>query len=99
MLRHLQCSLYKYCTVMHSNGALVGVAEYQVKIVIKYHVQCDSVLCRLVYRVLSEFMVELRQQMICLYELANCIAVLDMLTAFAHVCTLNSYSQFCQCNY
>jgi len=49
-----------------------------------------------VYRVLSEFMVELRQQMVCLYELANCIAVLDMLTAFAHNCILNSYSQLCQ---
>jgi len=41
-------------------------------------------------------MVELRQQMICLYEMANCIAVLDLLTAFAHNCTMHSYSQLFQ---
>jgi len=45
------------------------------------------------YRVLSEFMVELRQQLGCLYDLANSVAVLDMLAAFAYMCTLNSYSQ------
>jgi len=51
-----------------------------------------SCCCR-VSRVLSELMVELQQQIVCLYELANCIAVLDMLAAFAHNCTLDSYSQ------
>jgi len=46
-------------------------------------------------------MVELQQQIVCLYELANCVAMLDMLAAFAHNCTLDSYSQllhFCRCN-
>ena len=52
---------------------------------------------RLLCRVLSEFMVELQQQISCLYELANCIAVLDMLAAFAHNCTISSCGLFKFC--
>jgi len=39
-------------------------------------------------------MVEVRQQMVCLYEVANCVAVLDMLTAFTYNRTLHNYSQY-----
>lgn len=44
-------------------------------------------------RVLSELMTELRQQIGCLYQLSDCIAMLDMLTTFAHNCTLSTYSK------
>jgi len=42
-------------------------------------------------RVVSDLLNEIRSHIGCLYKLTECVAVLDMLTSFAHACTLSSY--------
>ncbi|XP_065888856.1 mutS protein homolog 4-like isoform X2 [Dysidea avara] len=41
--------------------------------------------------VVSDLLNEIRSHIGCLYKLTECVAVLDMLTSFAHACTLSSY--------
>ena len=41
--------------------------------------------------VLSELLADIRDQIGCLYKLTECVAVMDMLHAFAHACTLSDY--------
>ena len=45
-------------------------------------------------RVVSELLNEIRSHIGCLYKLTECVALLDMLTSFAHACTLSSYGQY-----
>ena len=44
-------------------------------------------------RVLSDLLAEIRDQIGCLYKLTECVAVMDMLHAFAHTCTLSDYGE------
>ncbi|XP_071961365.1 mutS protein homolog 4-like [Antedon mediterranea] len=41
--------------------------------------------------VLSELINDIREQIGCLYQLTECVSMLDMLTSFAHLCTLGGY--------
>jgi len=43
--------------------------------------------------VLSELLADIRDQIGCLYKLTECVAVMDMLHAFAHACTLSDYGR------
>ncbi len=41
--------------------------------------------------VLKDMLVEVRQHVGCLYRLAECVSMLDMLHSFSHLCTISDY--------
>ena len=45
------------------------------------------------YRVVNELLKNIREHLGCLYNLIECISMLDMLVSFAHNCTLSEYGQ------
>ena len=46
------------------------------------------------YRVVSELLGEIRENVGCLYKLSELVSVMDMLVSFAHLCTLSDYGRF-----
>ena len=45
------------------------------------------------FSVIAELMKAIREQIGCLYKLAECVSMLDMLVSFANACTLSNYSK------
>lgn len=50
-----------------------------------------------IYSIISQLMDDIRGHIGCLYKLAECIAVLDMLHGFTHNCSLSSCGKCCVC--
>ena len=41
----------------------------------------------------SQLLNDIREHVGCLYKLAECVSVIDMLVSFAHACTLSEYGK------
>ena len=44
-------------------------------------------------RVASELLKDIRDHIGCLYQLAECLSMIDLLLSFAHNCTLSDYGE------
>ncbi len=51
-----------------------------------------------VFRVINELLENLRSKIGCLYKLSECVSMLDLLTSFAHACSMSDYGNPCFMN-
>lgn len=47
--------------------------------------------------IVMDLLTELRPLLGCLYKLTDCVALLDLLLAFAHNCTVSNYGMYVSC--